>query len=60
MSHKNMEGKKVLLVLGPCGLCGSPRGDLLQALLSFEKRYLTHLVTDVRTAAFESAEIGAS
>jgi DNA-binding transcriptional regulator LsrR (DeoR family) len=54
------EGKKVLLVLGPCGLCRSPRGDLLQALLGFEKRYLTHLVTDVRTAAFESAEVGES
>jgi DNA-binding transcriptional regulator LsrR (DeoR family) len=52
------EGKKVLLVLGPCGLCRSPRGDLLEALLSFEKRYLTHLVTDVRTAAFESADGG--
>lgn len=53
-------GKKVLLVLGPCGLCRSPRGDLLETVLGFEKRYLTHLVTDVRTAAFESAEVGES
>jgi DNA-binding transcriptional regulator LsrR (DeoR family) len=53
-------GKKVLMVLGPCGICSSPRGDLLEAVLSFQKRYLTHLVTDVRTAAFESAEVGES
>jgi DNA-binding transcriptional regulator LsrR (DeoR family) len=51
-------GKKVLLVMGPCGLCRRPRGDLLEAVLSLKKRYLTHLVTDVRTAAFESAEVG--
>jgi len=52
-------GTRVLLVLGPCGRCATPRGDLLQTLLDFEDRYFTHLVTDHRTATF-SSETGAT
>ena len=44
-------GTKVLLILGPCGECGTPRGDLLRAVLDMDQQYVTHLVTDVQTAS---------
>lgn len=49
-------GKKVLLILGPCGRCSRPRGDLLETVLNLRERHLTHLVTDVRTARFETGD----
>ncbi len=45
------DGKKVVLVLGPCGACARPKGDLLWTVLEQRPTMITHLVTDTRTAA---------
>jgi DNA-binding transcriptional regulator LsrR (DeoR family) len=44
-------GKRVLLVLGPCGLCHAPKGVLLSCLLNQERPLLTDLVVDSRTVS---------
>ena len=41
-------GKKVLLALAPCGLCGELKGDLLACAL--EQKIVTHVVVDKRSA----------
>ncbi len=45
------QGKKVLLVLGPCSICSRPRDDVLRTLLNLEDQYFTHLVAETRTAS---------
>lgn len=47
-------GLKVLLVLGPCGRCATPREDVLRTVLNLEKRYVTHVVTDYRSASIDT------
>ncbi len=42
-------GRAVLLLLGPCGRCGGPKGDILAAVLA-RPNLITHLVVDSRTA----------
>lgn len=42
--------KNVVLVLGPCGACHGPKGEVLKAVLDWRQRLITHLVTDTRTA----------
>ena len=42
------EGKKVLVALAPCGLCGELKGTLLQCIL--EHKIVTHVVVDARSA----------
>ncbi len=42
-------GKSVLLLLGPCGNCGGPKGDVLGAVLA-KRNLITHLVVDSRSA----------
>ncbi len=44
------EGKKVLLVLGPCSSCCTARDDVLRTALGMEDHHFTHLVADSRTA----------
>lgn len=36
---------RVLLVLGPCGQCGQPKGSVLDAILGMEQRLVTDVVT---------------
>ena len=43
-------GKKVLLMLGPCSACHKPKTDLLKVLLAMKPPLMTHLVVDSRTA----------
>jgi DNA-binding transcriptional regulator LsrR (DeoR family) len=44
-------GKHVVLVAGPCSVCGKPRSDAVRALLEEPSlKVWTHLVTDVATA----------
>lgn len=43
-------GKHVLLVLGPCGGCNRPKGEILQAILDAEEPLISHLVVDTRSA----------
>jgi len=50
LPHRLECGKKVVLVLGPCAVCGVPKTEVLDAILNFPKRYISHLVTDARTA----------
>jgi DNA-binding transcriptional regulator LsrR (DeoR family) len=40
--------KTVILLLGPCGYCGKPKGDVLAAILA-KKNLITHLVADSRS-----------
>ncbi len=40
------EGKKVLLALGPCYDCGKPKGEILDAVLRWKPRHISHLVVD--------------
>ena len=42
------EGKKVLLALAPCGLCGALKGDLLECIL--EHKLANYVVVDARSA----------
>jgi DNA-binding transcriptional regulator LsrR (DeoR family) len=44
------EGKRVLLMLSPCGLCHRPKGDLLDCVLNLEEPLITDLVVDSRSA----------
>ena len=41
---------EVLLVLGPCGGCGRPKPEILDAVLSARPPLLTHLVVDSLSA----------
>lgn len=45
------QGKHVLLTLGPCGLCHTPKGRLLASLLKQRRPLMTDLVVDTRTVA---------
>jgi len=40
--------KKVVLMLGPCGECGRPKDDVLQAILEMRPHLITHLVAESR------------
>ena len=42
--------KYVLLVLGPCGACGAPKGPILDAVMKMPQHLVTHMVIDTRTA----------
>jgi hypothetical protein len=44
------KNKKVLLVLAPCGSCGKPKGQILNAVLKWKERHITHAVLDSRAA----------
>lgn len=54
------EGKHVLLMLGPCGKCGRPKGALLHAILSQKDPLASHLVADSRTALELMRFVGAA
>lgn len=45
------QGKHVLLTLGPCGLCQTPKGRLLDCLLKQQDPLVTDLVVDSRSVA---------
>jgi DNA-binding transcriptional regulator LsrR (DeoR family) len=42
--------KKVLLMLGPCAKCNRPKGRVLETILAQDKRLVTNIVIDSRTA----------
>ena len=42
------KGKKVLVALSPCGLCGKLKGDLLECIL--KHKIVSHVVVDARSA----------
>lgn len=44
------EGKHVLLALGPCSSCGTPKGEILEAVLGMKPQLITHLVVDSMSA----------
>ena len=44
-------GTHVLLVLGPCGACNTPKTAVLKSILSPQDPMISHLVVDSRTAA---------
>lgn len=44
------QGKRVILLTGPCGRCGGPKTDVLEPILGFGNRVITDLVADSRTA----------
>jgi hypothetical protein len=44
------QGKRVLLMLGPCASCSRRKGLLLQTILSQDKQLVSHLVVDSGTA----------
>ncbi|MEI6809949.1 MAG: hypothetical protein WCN95_14625 [bacterium] len=44
------EGKHVLLALGPCSSCGTPKGEVLEAILGMKPQLITHLVVDSLSA----------
>ena len=44
------DGKRVLLLLGPCDDCQKPKDGILQTVLDQERHLVTHLVVDSRTA----------
>ena len=44
------KGLRVLLVLGPCGICHTPKTKILEALLHLKDKVFTHLVVDSMTA----------
>lgn len=43
------KGGQVLLVLGPCGECHLPKGEMMEAVLTMNAKLITHLVADSRT-----------
>lgn len=43
-------GKRVFLLLGPCGSCGGPKTEVLRAVLNHSPQLITHLVADSRSA----------
>ena len=51
-------GNKVVMVLGPCGTCGEPKGDVLRAVLGWKGHYVTHAIVDSQTAAKALSGIG--
>ncbi len=53
------QGKRVLLVLGPCSKCAKPKGPLLSALLRAEPPIVSDLVVDSRTVR-AALDIGGS
>ncbi len=46
---KRGKDKAVMLLLGPCGDCSGPKGEVLGSILS-TRRLITHLVVDSRSA----------
>jgi len=48
LQHFVKQGKKVLVALAPCGLCGALKGALAECIL--EHRLVTHLVIDTGSA----------
>jgi len=44
-------GMAVLLVLGPCGNCGTLKTELLKAVLDMRQHLISHLVVDSRAAS---------
>ena len=45
------QGRRVLLIAGPCMQCKGPRNDILEAILNQKQQYVTDLVADHRTAS---------
>lgn len=50
-------GKDVLLMMGPCGMCHRHKGSALGTILSQTQHLVTHLVADSRTAGYHSAQL---
>ena len=52
--HKDLgfirEGQHVLLMLGSCGKCKTPKGNILHTILNQKEKLVSHLVVDSRTA----------
>lgn len=46
------QGKHVLLMMGPCGVCNRHKGAILKTILSQDLHLVSHLVTDSRTAGY--------
>jgi len=44
------QGKKVVLLLGPCGDCGGSKEEVLSAIVNYRQPLITHLVADSRSA----------
>ncbi len=44
------EGQHVLLMLGSCGKCKTPKGKILHTILNQKEKLVSHLVVDSRTA----------
>ena len=44
-------GKRVLLMLAPCGRCHAPKGRLLRCVLKQDRTLITDLVVDSRSVA---------
>jgi DNA-binding transcriptional regulator LsrR (DeoR family) len=45
------EGRQVLLLAGPCGVCGEPKDPVVDVILRQQSPLITHLATDHRCAA---------
>jgi hypothetical protein len=45
-------GKHVLLMLGPCAVCGRHKGPVLDTILSQVRHLASHIVTDSRTGGY--------
>jgi len=50
-------GKDVLLMMGPCGMCHQHKGAALGTILSQTQHLVTHLVADSRTAGYHVAQL---
>ena len=44
-------GKSMVLLVGPCGVCRRPKDEVLEPILAAKPRLLTHLVIDSLTAS---------
>ena len=51
------KGTDVLLALGPCGHCRTPREDVLDTVLNLDEKIITHLVVDSRSADLQAKQM---
>jgi len=52
------QGKRVLLVAGPCGLCHEPKTELVDTILKQKEQLITHLVIDSACARGVLSAVG--